>query len=66
MKTTDMTRDEFMSYAEIEIDRTLNSHKNRLMDLVYRAWAEGKRNAEIDKMTEMMRKAFENMEQKEA
>ena len=60
-----MTRDEFMAYAENEISLILTNHKNRLMDLVYKAWAEGKRNAEIDRMTEMMRKALENMDQKE-
>lgn len=37
-----MTRDEFMDYAEREIDAVINPHKNRLMDVVYRAWMEKK------------------------
>jgi len=60
-----MTRNEFMAYAEIEIDRILNNNKNRLMDLVCRAWAEGKRNAEIDALTETVKAALEKMEKKE-
>lgn len=60
-----MTRDEFMAYAEREIDAVINTHKNRLMDVVYRAWAEGKKAAEIDALTETVRQALERMEKKE-
>lgn len=60
-----MTRDEFMVYAEKEIDAVLKTHKNRLMDVVYRAWAEGKKSAEIDALTETVRQALERMEKKE-
>ena len=60
-----MTRDEFMTYAEHEIDAVLKTHKNRLMDVVYRAWAEGKKAAEIDALTETVRQALERMEKKE-
>lgn len=60
-----MTRDEFMTYAEHEIDAVLKTHKNRLMDVVYRAWAEGKKAAEIDALTETVRQALEQMEKKE-
>lgn len=60
-----MTRNEFTIYAEREIDAVINTHKNRLMDVVYRAWAEGKKAAEIDALTETVRQALERMEKKE-
>ena len=60
-----MTRDEFMTYAEKEIDAVLKTHKNRILDVVYRAWAEGKKSAEIDALTETVRQALERMEKKE-
>ena len=60
-----MTRDEFMAYAEREIDAVINTHKNRLMDVVMRAWAEGKKAAEIAALTETVRQALERMEKKE-
>lgn len=60
-----MTRDEFMAYAEREIDAVINTHKNRLMDVVMRAWAEGKKAAEISALTETVKEALERMEKKE-
>lgn len=38
-----MTRDEFMAYAESEVDEIVGRQKNRIMNVVSRAWAEGKR-----------------------
>ena len=58
-----MTRDEFMTYAEREIDAVLKTHKNRILDVVYRAWAEGKKSAEIDALTETVKEALERMEE---
>ena len=58
-----MTRDEFMTYAEHEIDAVLKTHKNRILDVVYRAWAEGKKSAEIDALTETVKEALERMEE---
>lgn len=43
-----MTREEFMKHAEKEIDLAFRGQKNRMMNLVEQAWAEGKRNAEVD------------------
>ena len=43
-----MTRDEFMKHAEQEIEHAFRGQKNRMMNLVEQAWAEGKRNAEVD------------------
>lgn len=60
-----MTRNDFMAYAEREIDAVINTHKNRLMDVVMRAWAEGKKSAEIDALTETVKQALERMEKKE-
>lgn len=42
-----MTREEFMKHAEQEIAQVLNKEKNRIMNIVEQAWAEGKRNAEV-------------------
>lgn len=60
-----MTRDEFMAYAEEEIAAVLKTHKNRILDVVYRAWAEGKKSAEIDALTETLRQALEQMEKRD-
>lgn len=52
-----MTRDEFMKHAAEEIDEALRRQKNRMMNLVEQAWAEGKRNAETEQVTEIVRGA---------
>ena len=49
-----MTREEFMQMAKTEVRNALSSQENRLMNLVEQAWAEGKRNAEVDKLTELL------------
>lgn len=56
-----MTRDEFMKHAESEIDQAFRGHKNRMMNLVEQAWAEGKRNAEINGVIDVVREAFDKM-----
>ena len=48
-----MTRDEFMKHATEEIDSAFRGQKNRMMNLVEQAWAEGKRNAEMDRVEEL-------------
>lgn len=47
-----MTRDEFMKHAEQEIEQAFRGQRNRMMNLVEQAWAEGKRNAEVEVFTE--------------
>ena len=42
-----MTREEFMKHAEQEVEQAFRGQKNRMMNLVEQAWAEGKRNAEL-------------------
>lgn len=49
-----MTREEFMREAEREINDCWSRQRNRLMNLVQRAWAEGKRNAEINGVTQII------------
>lgn len=54
-----MTRDEFMAKAREEIDRAFAGQRNRMMNLVEQAWAEGKRNAEIVEITDIVKKALD-------
>ena len=61
-----MKREEFMKYAEREIDNAFRGQKNRMMNLVEQAWAEGKRNAEIDGVTSIVKGVLEKLsEEKE-
>lgn len=53
-----MTRDEFMEHAEREICMAFEGRRNRLKNLVEQAWAEGKRNAEIDGIRDLIHGAL--------
>ena len=57
-----MTREDFMKYAEKEIDDIFRSQHNRIMNLVMQSWAEGKRNAEIDGVTRIVRDALNKLD----
>ena len=57
-----MTREEFMKEAEREINDCWSRQRNRLIGLVQRAWAEGKRNAEIDGVTQIVRDALNKLD----
>lgn len=57
-----MTREEFIKHAENEIDDIFRSQKNRIMNLVMQGWAEGKRNAEIDGVTRIVRDALNKLD----
>lgn len=59
-----MTRDEFMAHAKAEIESALGSTKNRLMNLVEQAWAEGKRNSEVEQLTSLMGDVLAAMREK--
>ena len=59
-----MKREEFMKYAEQEIDNAFRGQKNRMMNLVEQAWAEGKRNAEIDGVANIVTGVLERMNEK--
>lgn len=52
-----MTREEFMKLAEQEIDKAFQGQRNRMMNLVQQAWAEGKRNAETEQVAEIVKGA---------
>ena len=54
-----MTRDEFMGYANAEVDEVVGRQKNRIMNIVHRAWAEGKKAAEIEGISEIVKAALE-------
>lgn len=56
-----MTREEFMAHAREEIDRAFSNQRNRMMNLVGQAWAEGKRNAEIDAMVDVIHQAMQQV-----
>lgn len=56
-----MTREEFMKHAEEEIDQAFRGQRNRMMNLVEQAWAEGKRNAELNGVIDVVREAFDKM-----
>ena len=53
-----MTRDEFIEYAGNEIDVVFGNRKNRMMNIVQQAWAEGKRNAAIDLLKDTMEQLY--------
>lgn len=57
-----MTREEFMKHAREEIDRAFAGHRNRLMNLVEQAWAEGKKNAEAGQVEAILREAIKRFE----
>lgn len=56
-----MKREEFMKYAEREIDNAFRGQRNRMMNLVEQAWAEGKKNAEIDGVTSIVKGVLEKL-----
>ena len=57
-----MTRDEFMARAKQEIDNAFSGQRNRMMNLVEQAWAEGKRNAETDALVEVVKEALDRIQ----
>lgn len=58
-----MTRNEFMDIANKEIEQILVAHKNRMMGLVERAWAEGKKNAEVSGIEDIIKEAMDKIYQ---
>lgn len=60
-----MKREEFMKYAEREIDNTFRGQRNRMMNLVEQAWAEGKRNAEIDGVTSIVKGVLDKLSEED-
>lgn len=60
-----MTREEFMQEARDTAHRILEGKENGIMNLVQQAWAEGKRNAEVETITELVKQAFYQAKQKD-
>ena len=56
-----MKREDFMKYAEREIENAFRGQRNRMMNLVEQAWAEGKRNAEIDGVKSIVESVIDEM-----
>ena len=52
-----MTRDAMIAIAEREINEALDKLRNRMIGLVERAWCEGKKSAEMEQVTEIVRGA---------
>lgn len=59
-----MRRDEFMEEAQKEIDQIFLTPKNRLINLVMKAWEEGKKNAEVSSIEDIVKEALEKVYQK--
>ena len=55
-----MTRDEFMVKARETARHILEGKENGIMNIVQQAWAEGKRNAEVETLKEAVVEAFCN------
>lgn len=56
-----MTREELMTHARSEVDKAFEGKRNRMMNLVEQAWAEGKRNAEADALAEAIEAALDKL-----
>lgn len=51
-----------MKHAESEIEQAFRGQKNRMKNLVEQAWAEGKRNAEVNDVASVVKEAIEKWE----
>lgn len=61
-----MTRDEFMEEAQKEIEQIFLIPKGRrLMNLVMKAWDEGKKNAEVSSIEDIVKEAIEKIYDKQ-
>ena len=60
-----MEREKFMQEARLTAHRILEGKENGIMNLVQRAWAEGKRNAEVETLRAAIDEALDRREPKE-
>lgn len=60
-----MEREKFMQEARLTAHQILESKENGIMNLVQRAWAEGKRNAEVETLRAAIDEALDRREPKE-
>lgn len=59
-----MTREEFMQEARLTAKKILAGKENGIMNLVQQAWAEGKRNAEVETLRAAIDEALDKREPK--
>lgn len=59
-----MEREKFMQEARLTAHRILEGKENGIMNLVQRAWAEGKRNAEVETLKAAIEEALEKLDEK--
>lgn len=59
-----MEREKFMQEARLTAHRILEGKENGIMNLVQQAWAEGKRNAEVETLREAIEEALDRREPK--
>ena len=59
-----MEREEFMKQARMAANKILESKENGIMNLVQQAWAEGKRNAEVETLRAAIDEALDKREPK--
>lgn len=59
-----MEREDFMKEARLTARRILEGKENGIMNLVQRAWAEGKRNAEVETLRAAIDEALDKREPK--
>jgi hypothetical protein len=57
-----MNRDDFMKEARVTAQGILQGKENGIMNLVQRAWAEGKRNAEVETLRAAIDEALDRRE----
>lgn len=60
-----MEREKFMKEARMTAHQILEGKENGIMNLVQRAWAEGKRNAEVETLRAAIDEALDRREPKE-
>ena len=55
-----MTREEFIRRAQEEVNDASHVYRNRMLNLIEQAWAEGKRNAETEAVTKIVESAVKD------
>lgn len=57
-----MEREKFMQEARLTVHRILEGKENGIMNLVQQAWAEGKRNAEVETLRAVIEEALDRQQ----
>lgn len=60
-----MEREKFMQEARLTVHRILEGKENGIMNLVQQAWAEGKRNAEVETLRAAIEEALSERDHKQ-